>query len=82
MLYATVHLVSKHNMMYILRLDLSHLTAAWVPGLCKVSLISLETSLEGVPAGPQKIHVTLEACKRIATSGLLCSMPGVEMVKS
>jgi len=32
---------------------------------------------DGIPAGVRKLYVTIEACMKIASNGLLCSMPGV-----
>ena len=33
--------------------------------------------MNGVPAGARKLYVTFEACKRVAASGLLVAIPGI-----
>lgn len=85
MLYAAAHPVSKRNMMYTLRQELPHLTAAWAPGVPQPKKGQadefLRVRLGGIPAGARKLYVTVEACRRIASSGLLCAMPGVGQVQ-
>jgi len=85
MLYAAAHPVSKRNMMYILWPDIPGLTAVWVPGVPKPKKAQadefLRVRLGGVPAGARKLYVTVEACRRIASAGLLCVMPGVVQVR-
>jgi len=85
MLYAAAHPVSKRNMMYVLRPELPGLTATWVPGIpqpkegCADEF--LKVRLGGIPAGARKLYVTVEACSRVASSGLLCAMPGIGAIK-
>ena len=84
MLYAAAHPVSKRKMLFMLRPDLPSLTATWTPGVPKpmkgVADEFLKVRLGGIPAGAEKIYVTVEAFKRIASNGLLCAMPGVSSV--
>jgi len=62
MLYAAAHLVSKRNMMYILRPNLPVLTAAWAPGVPQPKKSQadefLHVRLGGIPAGARKLYVT------------------------
>ena len=85
MLYAAAHPVSKRNMMYVLRPELPGLTALWVPGVPKpketVADEFLNVCLGGIPAGARKIYITIEACRKVASSGLLCAMPGISQIK-
>ena len=84
MLYAAAHPIAKQNMLYVLRPNLPALTATWISGVPKptkgVADEFLKVRLGGVPVGARKIYVTIEACERIASNGLLCAMPGVGSV--
>ena len=80
-MYAAAHPVSKRNMLYILDRGIPNLSAVWVPGAPQPAKGGadefLSVQVGGITAGARKIYVTLEACKRIASNGLLCAMPGV-----
>ena len=81
MMYAAVHPVSKRNMAYTLDPKVPNLKAAWVPGVPRPSRGQADEFLKvrtgGIPAGARKLYVTVEACKKIASNGLLVAMPGV-----
>ena len=85
LLYAAAHPMSKRNMLYVLDDTVINLKAAWVPGIprpaqgCADQFLSMR--IGGVPAGVRKIYVALEACRKIANSGLLCTMPGATVVR-
>ena len=36
----------------------------------------------GIPAGARKLYVTIEAARRIASSGMLCAMPGIHSLRN
>ena len=71
-------------MLFVLDDKVKNLHAAWVPGIprpaqgCADQFLSVRVG--GVPAGVRKIYVALEACRKIANSGLLCAMPGATVV--
>jgi len=81
MMYAATHPVSKRNITYTLDPKVPNLKAAWVPGVPRPSRGQTDEFLKvktgGIPAGARKLYVTVEACKRIASNGLLVAMPGV-----
>lgn len=85
MIYAAAHPVSKRNMLFTLDPSIPSLSATWAPGAPRPAnggadeFLSVRTG--GVPAGARKVYVTMEACKRIASNGLLVVMPGVKSVK-
>ena len=85
LLYAAAHPMSKRNMLFVLDDKVVNLRAVWVPGIprpahgCADQFLSVR--IGGVPAGVRKIYVALEACRKIANSGLLCAMPGAAVVR-
>lgn len=85
LLYCDSHPVSKRNMLFVLDDKIKSLYTAWVPGISKPAQRNenqfLAVRVGGIPAGVRKIYVSLEACRKIANSGLLCTMPGVKTIE-
>ena len=62
-------------MLYTLDCDVEGLYAAWIPGLPKPMHSTLDDfvslRVKAIPARARKLYVTLEGCKRVASTGVL-----------
>ena len=71
-------------MLFTLDKGIPGLSAAWVPGLPRPVISTLDDfvalRVKTTPAGARKLYVTQEGCKRIASCGLLVGMPGSQNI--